>query len=605
MKTTSIILSAPVSQKYEATRFAHNPQPSVVVAPLTLTLPKNTKTASVSNLLAASILSAPKETTLPPRYDVRDKLTGSLTTVLNQGHCGSCWAFSSATASSDVFTLAQQKIKGKDTERVDISPMSFMYISGTLSTNQGCLGGNPLSTVKFILENERVLVTNGCSDYSWYVEAQASNPGDTTGLNTSWIDNVPSITNEGVTLPFMETDTEQLRCFEKPTTGEHYQFSLGESVMIPGNPNVKNTDEIVLTFPDSPPDAIYSNGKVDTNIAQLAVANQKMMMHNLIDHGSFVIGISVFDGFMSGGGELTNPEIVESLGNDINKSWVTGLPDGNVYMQDPTDLHCRGGHALTVVGYGSHKRVETAALNNMNAWYGTGAGKIIKNAIEKLGGNVGSYWIVRNSWGTNWPHSDLVENNPKLQGYFCLAFYPANMLVQLAHPFHMASPVQSTPAIGGNSSLYSKLMQNNNNKFGLFSMFVGMSAGDVCSDDCDTALKTLPSSIRDPFFSKLSKIKNGSKTSLLAATKTTVGQLSEWSGYLSNNPTFYTKPSETYTTGSHGRGPSPGPSPVSGKSPSHTGVSTTVIVIIIASAFLLLAIVAFWLIRRGRRKGRK
>ena len=134
-------------------------------------------------------------------------------------------------------------------------------------------------------------------------------------------------------------------------------------------------------------------------------------------------------------------------------------------------------------------------------------------------------------------------------------------------------------------------------------MFVGMSAGDVCSDDCDTALKTLPSSIRDPFFSKLSKIKNGSKTSLLAATKTTVGQLSEWSGYLSNNPTFYTKPSETYTTGSHGRGPSPGPSP--GPGPSHTGVSTTVIVIIIASAFLLLAIVAFWLIRRGRRKGRK
>jgi hypothetical protein len=194
-----------------------------------------------------------------------------------------------------------------------------------------------------------------------------------------------------------------------------------------------------------------------------------------------------------------------------------------------------------------------------------------------------------------------VENNPKLQGYFCLAFYPANILVQLAHPFHMASPVQSTPAIGGNSSLYSKLMQNNNNKFGLFSMFVGMSAGDVCSDDCDTALKTLPSSIRDPFFSKLSKIKNGSKTSLLGATKTTVGQLSEWSGYLSNNPTVYTKPSVSYSTGSHGRGPSPGPSP--GNTPA--GLSNTVIIIIIASAFLLLAIVAFWLIRRGRRKGRK
>jgi len=617
MKRTSIILSAPVPKKYEATRFMHNPQPSVVVAPMTLTLPANTKTASVSDLLSASILSAPKETQLPLRYDIRDKLSGPLTVVLNQGHCGSCWAFSSATAASDVFTLAQQRMKGKSAERVDVSPMSFMYISGTQSANLGCDGGDPVSTVKFILENDRKLVTHGCNDYSWYVNAQASNPGDTKGLNDSWVGNVPSITDDGVALPFVETDTEQLRCFEKPTSGEHYQFSLGESVMIPGNPRVKNTDEIVLTFPTSSPDQLYSNGKVNKNILRLALANQRMMKHHLIETGSFVIGISVFSGFMSGGGDLTTPSIVKSLGGDVNKSWLTGLPDGNVYIQDPTDLHCLGGHALTVVGYGSNPKVGVAAKNNINAWYDAGAGDSIEKAMEESGSNLNDYWIVRNSWGVNWPKSPMVESNKKLQGYFCLAMHPTNMLVQLAHPFQMSAAIPATlttpgrPPIGQGTRWYSKLLAANP-KLAMFSMFVGMSAGNVCSDYCDQKLKILPAKVRNPFFSKLEAIKKGSKTSLLGATHSTVGQLAEWSGYLSNNPTVYTKHSETYATGNPKPGPTPTPTPghtptpgppTPGNTPG--GLSNTVIIIIIASSFLLLAIVAFWLIRRGRRKGRK
>jgi len=592
MTKETIILSAPFSQKYEATRFSYNAQPSIIVAPMTLTLPPTTKTASVSSLLSASILSAPKNAKpLPKKHDVRNRLTGNMTAVLNQGSCGSCWAFSSATAASDVFTLAQQQLTGKtEVGRVDISPMSFMYISGTQSTNMGCLGGNPISTVRFILEKERVLITNDCNDYSWYVAAESAKTS-TADLNNAWIASTPNIGEDGNSLPFAETDTAQVRCFEKATPGkDHYQFSLGDSVMIAGKPSVTNTDEIVLTLSDATPDQLYVNGKVDKNILRLAVANQTMMKRHLVDVGSFVIGISVFEGFMSGGGDMTNPALTKSLG-DINKSWLIDpeLPDGSVYFQHPTDLTCKGGHALTVVGYGSHPKVGVAAINNMNAWYGKGAGDSITAALKTLGTDANQYFIVRNSWGTQWPSGSTVEQNKKLQGYFCLGVFPGNPLVMISHPYQMTSTV------GTESRWYPKLAAANP-KLGLLSMFVGFSAGKVCGKDCEQKLKTIPASVRAPFFKKLEGIKKSSKTALLEATKTSTGQLAEWSGYLSNNPDVYTNPS-TYATAKTNWS----------ASPAHTSgvMSNTVIVIIIASAFLLLLIVAFWLIRRGGKKGRK
>jgi hypothetical protein len=48
---------------------------------------------------------------LPDNFDARDKWPGAIGTAMNQGTCGSCWAFSAAGAISDRFRIAEPENK--------------------------------------------------------------------------------------------------------------------------------------------------------------------------------------------------------------------------------------------------------------------------------------------------------------------------------------------------------------------------------------------------------------------------------------------------------------------------------------------------------------
>ena len=177
-----------------------------------------------------------------------------------------------------------------------------------------------------------------------------------------------------------------------------------------------NTSIQDLTQPEN---KVLSKGTDDWNIISnlggakggfnIALKNRLMMQNFLIKYGSYPIGLTVFCGFYSGGGEFKNKEISSCLGGDVNVSWVKKTASGkmkvNVYVQDPEkDYVVRGGHALTCVGWDYSKEVHDRTITMLQKWFGKSSEEInsLVTSLQKLLNHpypYGFYWIVRNSWG--------------------------------------------------------------------------------------------------------------------------------------------------------------------------------------------------------------
>ena len=95
------------------------------------------------NSLAAYGISPPVE--VPTSFDWRDKVT--LSPILDQSSCGSCYAMASASAMSDRILVAQYQTKNEVTG-VIINPLQLIVCSGS----SGCIGGDPASVLDFAAE---------------------------------------------------------------------------------------------------------------------------------------------------------------------------------------------------------------------------------------------------------------------------------------------------------------------------------------------------------------------------------------------------------------------------------------------------------------------
>ena len=366
-------------------------------------LPK--KSVSVSGVLQAAA-------SIPLQFSWQDPITGKnfkdkktgLTLPLykpqSQGICGSCWAFSTASVLSDVYVVAQYRqqknIKGlplgKNDKIVSPDASAFYILVNTYKIGpwaQGCNGGAPADLVKWIGEKGNGVKSNHCIDYTA-------------------ISNVPSSSKEkGDALNSMIIPAKG-KCV---TDSSHILISLDEKSIFKLDPKDVHVDVLKLN-----------------------------LRTHIFNKGPIVTGFTVMKNFMP----LSLNKIKDcfkdtdsayyDIWNYAKKKPLT-LDQINDNIAAPA-----GGHAVTIVGYTKRPVPQKVvdALDKLTGLPFYQDWPKYKTSNTKNGTLTGDFWVLRNSWGSDWATN----------GYTYYPIYPIVAISSLELPFkgsdgkiHSSGPV--------------------------------------------------------------------------------------------------------------------------------------------------------------------
>jgi len=108
------------------------------------------------NPLPYLVIEADTEQAIPTSFDSREQWPGCIGMVLNQGDCGSCWAFGTCEVLSDRFC-----IQSNGSVHVQLSELDLVACD---TSDEGCNGGWPSNA--WLYATNSGLVTDDCIPYN-------------------------------------------------------------------------------------------------------------------------------------------------------------------------------------------------------------------------------------------------------------------------------------------------------------------------------------------------------------------------------------------------------------------------------------------------------
>jgi C1A family cysteine protease len=354
-------------------------KPKYTIAPLktTITMFSNTSAFTLTQSEYMSIIK--QAASLPVYFNWMDN--PAITRPFNQGMCGSCWAVAAATCLSDVFLVSK---------KTDANPnLSPTYLLSCAPQSQ-CDGGDPSLAVHDMTKDG--ICSSDCLDYSWCWS---------TGCSGDPLKHFEGKNVNRYIPPCSCSSTIKSHISEAP------KYHASESMAICVPPDLSEFTTTERQYIRSYLGGLYGNtvadeGKLDLSKEPLRNI-QALIKYHIFTYGPVIGGFHVLSNFMRGDFRETNDIYIENYSyggvpgvryDDVEASWV-------------------GSHAVVIVGWGE----------------------------DDIHGETVPYWLVRNSWGTDWGN----------QGTFKMAMYgddPSKKYQNRVSQFEYPSIVSLDTGIG-------------------------------------------------------------------------------------------------------------------------------------------------------------
>lgn len=334
----------------------------------------------------------------------------------NQATCGNCYAFSTCSVLSDLYS-----IKYGYAVSPDLSPS---YLNINFPDLGGCGGGDPISALDTMLKYG--ITGNRCVDNSVCITDASCNGSDSNNLPTTRLNGLYESVGKGC-----YTNAKKQHHLYYPKASEvdptkssvkiypDYDNALMLEVYQGYQNNIdgfiSNSINGLVNYPDKWPLLSQSQNEARTQIYRNGPAIGMMcvptnFMKQFYQNDAF---IDVFDGIFfdsvvwndDGSYKYANPQLININSND---------------QSGPITYD--GGHAVSIIGYGVSDK-EIPLMDFKNA-------KIVK--IKNI-----PFWWVRNSWTTDWnPTGGLRKGMEKTEMAGCvkIAMYPFNKVAQFDIP---------------------------------------------------------------------------------------------------------------------------------------------------------------------------